>query len=299
MTRRVLLTGGSGQVGQALQALAWPPDVALAAPGRDALQLSDGASIAAYLRASPDLAAILSVGAYTAVDRAESEADLAEAVNVRAPGILAAHAAQSGIPIIHVSTDYVFDGSGTRPWRENDPVSPLGVYGATKAAGEAAVRASGARHVILRTSWVVGAKGQNFVRTMLRLGAERTELKVVDDQIGSPTHAGDLAGSIRTILLRLLDDDRAPTGTFHIANAGETSWHGVAARVFAAAAGRGGPSPTLTAIPSSGYPTPARRPLNSRLDASALTEAFAIRLRRWEEAIDDIVAEIMEPARRI
>jgi dTDP-4-dehydrorhamnose reductase len=296
VTRRVLLTGGSGQVGRALLALDWPEDVAIVAPNRAALDLADPDGVARYVR-NADLAAILSVGAYTAVDRAESEVGAAWAANALAPALLAARAGAAGIPIVQVSTDYVFDGSGERPWREDDPVRPLGVYGASKEGGEQGVRTAARRHVILRTSWVVSATGQNFVRTMLRLGAERDELRIVADQIGAPTHAGDLAQAIRTVLLRLLaDDPDAPTGTFHVCNAGETSWHGFAERIFAEAARRGRRTPRLVPIPTADYPTPARRPLNSRLDTGKLARDFAIRLRPWQEASDEIVAALVGQA---
>jgi dTDP-4-dehydrorhamnose reductase len=291
--RRVLLTGGTGQVGQALQALGWPADLALVAPSRGELDLADPDAVARHV-AGARYDAILSVGAYTAVDKAESEPEIAHRVNAQSPACLATYAELAYVPIIHISTDYVFDGSGTRPWREDDPVGPLGVYGATKEAGERAVR-SAPRHVILRASWVVSATGANFVRTMLRLGAERDELKVVADQFGAPTHAGDLARAIRTILLRHLDDGagEAPTGTFHIANAGETSWHDFAGRIFSAAGAAGRKTPKLHAIPTAEYPTPARRPLNSRLDTAKLADAFAIRLGPWQEASEEIVATLL------
>jgi dTDP-4-dehydrorhamnose reductase len=291
MTRRILLTGGSGQVGQALRALDWPADVVLVVPGRADLDLAEPDSIIAYL-GEQRLDAILSVGAYTAVDRAESDADTARRVNADAPGLLAAHAAKHGAPIIHISTDYVFDGGGVRPWREDDPVNPIGVYGATKEAGEHAVRAANPRHAILRTSWVVSATGHNFIRTMLRLGQERESVSVVADQHGAPTHAGNLAAAVRTIALRLMADASAPWGTFHIANGGETSWHGVAEHVFAAAARRGLKTPKLRAITTADYPTPARRPANSRLDCTKVAREFGVSLRPWQEAVDEIVGEL-------
>jgi dTDP-4-dehydrorhamnose reductase len=295
VTRRVLLTGGSGQVGQALRALDWPKDVALVAPDRAELDLADPEGVIRHL-ASAKYDAILSVGAYTAVDRAESERELAHRVNAQCPANLATYAELAYAPLIHLSTDYVFDGSGAKPWREDDPVGPLQVYGATKEMGEQFVR-NAPRHVILRTSWVVSATGANFVKTMLRLGAERDELKVVADQFGAPTHAGDLAEAIRTILIQHLDDDDlAPTGTFHICNAGETSWHGFAERIFARAAQDGRKTPRLHAIPTSDYPTPARRPLNSRLDQTKIARDFAIGLRPWQEASDDIVAALLARA---
>jgi dTDP-4-dehydrorhamnose reductase len=290
--RRVLLTGGTGQVGQALQALDWPADIVLDAPGRTALDLASPDSVKAYVSGGA-FAAILSVGAYTAVDRAESEIGIAWAVNALAPALLAAEAGRVGIPIVHVSTDYVFDGSGDRPWREDDPVRPLSVYGGSKEGGEQAVRTAARRHAILRASWVVSASGANFIKTMLRLGAEREELRIVADQIGAPTHAGDLSRAIRTVLLRQLDDADAAAGTFHLSNAGETSWHGFEDRIFGAAERRGRSRPRLVAIPTAQYPTPARRPLNSRLDSSRIARDFAIRLRPWQEASDELVATLL------
>ncbi len=295
--RRILLTGGTGQVGRSLQALDWPEGVSLAVPSRAELDLADPVSVSRYL-ASASFDAVLSVGAYTAVDRAESEVGQAWAANALAPALLAAHARANAIPIVHVSTDYVFDGSGTRPWSEDDAVRPLGVYGASKEGGEQAVRTAAPRHVILRTSWVVSAVGANFLKTMLRLGQERDELKVVADQTGAPTHAGDLAAAIQTILLRLRDDPAAPTGTYHLCNRGETTWHGFAERIFAAAERYGRKTPRLIAIPTSAYPTPARRPANSRLDAGKVERDFAIRLRPWQEAGDAIVAQLVAGAHR-
>jgi dTDP-4-dehydrorhamnose reductase len=296
MTRRILLTGGTGQVGQSLQALDWPEGVTLAAPSRAELDLADPIGVKRYLE-SASFDAVLSVGAYTAVDRAEGEVGQAWAANALAPALLAAHARANAIPIVHISTDYVFDGSGTRPWAEDDAVRPLGVYGASKEGGEQAVRTAAPRHVILRTSWVVSATGANFVKTMLRLGQERDELKVVADQTGAPTHADDLAAAIRAILLRLWDDPAAPTGTYHLCNSGETTWHGFAERIFAAAERHGRKSSRLIAIPTSAYPTPARRPANSRLDAGKVARDFAIRLRPWQEASDEIVAQLVAGAR--
>jgi dTDP-4-dehydrorhamnose reductase len=289
--RRVLLTGGSGQVGQALQALAWPADVALVAPPRAALDLADPAAVARHLDGA-QYDAILSVGAYTAVDRAESEPDVARRVNAVSPGLLADYAADRDCPIIHVSTDYVFDGSGTRPWREDDPVGPLGVYGRTKEEGERLVRAA-PRHVILRTSWVVSTTGANFIRTMLRLGAERDALRIVVDQIGAPTHADDLAAALRRMLLVHCDDRSAPAGTFHGCNAGETSWFGLAERVFALAARHGRGVPALLPIATAAYPTLARRPANSRLDVSKIRAVFGIGFRPWQDASDEIVTKLL------
>jgi dTDP-4-dehydrorhamnose reductase len=292
MTRKVLLTGGTGQIGSALRSLHWPDDVALVAPDRSALDLSDTASITRCLD-DRNFAAILSVGAYTAVDKAESDVGTAWSVNALAPAMLAAAAGRQGIPIIHLSTDYVFDGSGVAPWGEDDAVRPLSVYGASKEGGEQAVRTAAARHVIIRTSWVVSATGNNFIRTMLRLGEQRDSLSVVSDQIGAPTHAADLATTIRAVLMRHLGDAQAPAGTYHFAGGGETSWHGLAERIFAEAERHGRPGPRLMPIPTTAYPTPARRPLNSRLDCRRIARDYELAARPWQETTDDIVRALL------
>jgi dTDP-4-dehydrorhamnose reductase len=292
MTREVLLTGGTGQIGAALRSVDWPHDITLIAPDRAALDLSDAASVARYVDGR-DLAAILSVGAYTAVDKAESDVGAAWATNALAPALLAAAAGRQGIPIIHLSTDYVFDGSGAAPWREDDAVRPLSVYGASKEGGEQAVRTAAARHVIIRTSWVVSATANNFVRTMLRLGGQRDTLSVVSDQFGAPTHANNLATAIRTVLMRHLDDAHAPAGTYHFAGGGETTWHGFAERIFAEASRHGGPAPRVIAIPTSAYPLPARRPLNSRLDCRKIARDFGLSARPWQETTEDIVRSLL------
>ena len=293
MSRRILLTGGGGQVGQALQALAWPGDVTLLAPSRAELDLGDRESIRRWVGAAGKLDGILNSGAYTAVDRAEADISAAWAVNARAPALLAQAAREADIPLVQVSTDYVFDGAKPSPYVESDPVGPVGVYGASKAAAELAVAAAGIRHVIVRTSWVVSATGSNFVKTMLRLGAERPQLGVVADQRGAPTAAGDLAQALRLVMLRHLEDRSAPGGVFHFANAGETTWHGVAAHVFAAAA-LGRRAPELKPIATADYPTPARRPANSRLDASRFIAAYGLAPRPWREAVDEIVAALLQ-----
>lgn len=237
--------------------------------------------------AAQDWTAVINCAAYTAVDKAESEADLAEAINARAPAILARETALLGIPLIHVSTDYVFDGGKPSPYFESDPVLPLGVYGQTKEAGEAAVRAANPHHAIVRTAWVVSARGANFINTMLRLGAERPEVRVVDDQLGCPSNAKDIAAALFTVARDLGDR----SGTWHFVNRGEASWHDLARRVFDAAAARGLPTPLLTPITTNEYPTPAARPANSRLDTSKITADFGIDPRPWQDAVDDILTE--------
>ncbi|ODU22395.1 MAG: dTDP-4-dehydrorhamnose reductase [Sphingomonas sp. SCN 67-18] len=288
-----LVTGGTGQVGTGIARVAARRGIAIATPGRDALDLGDPASIDAAVKGG-DWAAIINCAAYTAVDRAETERERAFAVNAEAPGHLARAAAARGIPIIHVSTDYVFDGGKDGFYDEADPVAPLGVYGASKEAGERAVRAANPRHIILRTAWVVSPWGQNFIRTMLRLGAERERIGVVADQIGCPSSAEDIADALLTIATTA---DPA-WGTYHFVNAGQASWHDVAGAVFdrARAAGRKVPD-SLDAIPTSAYPTPAKRPANSRLATAKIASAFAIAPRPWRDAIDAILTELLTEER--
>lgn len=295
--KRILVTGALGQVGGELARLVWPQGYEVLAVDRPELDLADPAAIERFV-AARDLAAVINCAAHTAVDRAETEVVASWTINALAPAALARATALAGIPLVQVSTDYVFAGSGTRPWEPSDPVGPLGVYGASKEGGEQAVRTANPRHAIVRTSWVVSPSGTNFVKTMLRLGAEREELRVVDDQWGAPTVAADLAAALAAIAVRLVEDPDAPTGTWHFANAGETTWCRLAREIFRLAALRGGPAPTVEAIASSDYPTPARRPFNSRLSTATLTHDFGIRPRRWEEAITDVVATLLPTADR-
>jgi dTDP-4-dehydrorhamnose reductase len=286
----VLVTGGSGQVGTSLRALAGDR-FKLVMPPRGELDLSDPDSIEACL-ASRDWSAVVSSGAYTAVDRAEGDVVAAWRANAVGPAALAAGAAARGIPIVHLSTDYVFDGSKGGAYTEADPVAPLGVYGASKEGGEQAVRSANPAHVILRTAWVVSPFGNNFVKTMLRLGAERPELRVVADQHGCPTSALDIAGTIAVILDKLAAGE-GPYGTYHFVNSGEASWHGLAEAVIARAAEHGAPKPAVQPITTADFPTPARRPVNSRLSTAKLTADYGIRPRHWREAIHDIVDTLM------
>ena len=290
----ILLTGTTGQVGTELRALAWPAGITLDAPPHAELDLADPASVARYIEGK-SYAAILSVGAYTAVDKAESDVANAWLVNAVAPAILAAHAAKSGIPIVHVSTDYVFAGDAAVPYGESDPVGPVGVYGASKEGGEQAVRTANSRHAIVRTSWVVSPHGNNFVKTMLRVGAQRPELKVVDDQWGAPTVAADLARALQTVVLRMMADASAPTGTYHFSNAGETTWCGFAREIFAQAAAFGGPSPVVTGITTAEYPTPARRPANSRMLTQRIREAYGVDVPGWQSSLRPLVAALLRP----
>ncbi|KTW07672.1 dTDP-4-dehydrorhamnose reductase [Sphingomonas sanguinis] len=290
--RAILVTGAGGQLGAELQRRAWPQGYEIVALDRAALDLRDSAAITAMVASRP-WAAVINGAAYTAVDKAESDVVTAWAVNAMAPAAFGEACAKAGIPLVQVSTDYVFAGDKQGAWEVNDPVAPLGVYGASKLGGELAVRTSGARHAIVRTAWVVSAHGHNFIKTMLRLAETRDTLSVVADQHGSPTSATDLANALMTIALRLIEDEAAPTGTFHFSNAGAISWADFATEIFHQSALRGGPSAAVVAIPSSDYPTPAARPANSLLSHSAVRAAFGIAPRDWQAALSDILDELI------
>jgi len=289
----ILITGGAGQVGTELQRAAWPDHVRLHAPTRAALDLTDAAAVASAFEATP-FAAVINPAAYTAVDKAEDEVAEAFAANTMGPAILADATRKAGIPLIHVSTDYVFDGSGAGAYAESDPVAPLGVYGASKLAGELAVRAGNPRSVVLRTAWVFSAHRNNFVKTMLRIGAANPVLKVVADQHGCPTSAADIASTLMTITLKLIEDVDAPTGVYQFVNAGDASWHGFAEAIFAAAASSS--SPQVIGITTAEYPTRARRPANSRLSTDKLTRDFGVTPRPWSQALGEVIAELKQGA---
>ncbi|MBM3927694.1 MAG: dTDP-4-dehydrorhamnose reductase [Sphingomonadales bacterium] len=290
--RAVLITGGGGQLGTELQRQPWPEGWAVVATDFGDLDLTDTAAIAAKV-AERNWAAVISAAAYTAVDRAESDPVTAWAVNALAPAAFAAACAKAGIPLVQVSTDYVFPGDRAGAWTPDDAVNPLNVYGASKLGGELAVRTSRARAVIVRTAWVVSAHGNNFVKTMLRLGAERDTLRVVDDQTGSPTSAADLARALMTMTVRLVEDADAPIGTFHFSNAGPVTWAGFAREIFRQSALRGGPSATVEGITTADYPTPARRPPNSLLSHDAISSAYGIVPRPWQDALSDILDDLI------
>ncbi|QEA15830.1 dTDP-4-dehydrorhamnose reductase [Novosphingobium ginsenosidimutans] len=291
----VLVTGGTGQVGLELLRQSWPADVTVLAPARDQLDLASGDSIAAWF-ASREVHCIINPAAYTAVDLAEDNVGAAFLANAQGPAWLADIARQRDIPLLHVSTDYVFDGSLDRPYHEEDPVSPLGAYGASKLAGELAVRAGAPRHVILRTAWVISAQRNNFLKTMLRLAAERPELSVVADQHGCPTSARDIAATLRTIALAHLADGSAPSGTYHFVNDGSTTWHGLAEAVMAASRAHGGAAVPVRPIASADFPTRARRPGNSRLGTAKIRSDFGIAPRPWQDIVEQIVSELSLPS---
>ena len=285
----ILLTGGTGQVGQAVLRHAQERGLEIVAPNRAQMDLTNEQSIAEMVASRP-WSAVLNCAAYTAVDRAETDAELAEQVNAVAPAILAVETATRDIPIIHVSTDYVFDGTNGAPYTENDAVNPLGVYGRTKEMGESAIRSHNPKHAIIRTAWVVSAGGANFINTMIRLASERPEVSVVDDQVGCPSSALDIAETLLVVAEHLPEQ----WGTWHFVNGGDASWYDLAARIFANMDRRGLASPVLRAIPSSQYPTPAQRPSNSRLSTLAIQRDFGIKPRHWHDAIDAILAERFE-----
>ena len=279
----ILVFGRTGQVAR---------ELARAAPGarflgRDAADLSNPGACAAAIRAARPQA-VINAAAWTAVDRAEDEEAAATVVNGAAPGAMAGACRDLGIPFVHLSTDYVFDGSGQRPWRPGDPVGPLGAYGRSKLEGERAVRAAQGTHAILRTSWVFSAHGTNFVKTMLRLGATRERLGVVADQVGGPTPAADIAAACLTIADRL---KAAPdlSGTYHLSGGPDTSWAGFAREIFA----RAHLACAVEDIPSSAYPQKARRPANSRMDNAALA-AFGLSRPDWREGLAQVLAELQE-----
>jgi len=295
---KILLLGCDGQVGWELQRSLQPLGEVVALDFRSrelSADFSRPDSLAATVAAvKPDL--IVNSAAHTAVDKAESEPALAQAINADAPGVLARAAAASGAWLVHYSTDYIFDGSGDQPRAEDAPAGPLSVYGRTKLDGERQIRASGCRHLILRTSWVYAARGGNFAKTMLRLAGTKTELNVIDDQVGAPTGA-DLLADLTALMARAAAAQPQLSGTYHAVAAGATSWHGYAKLVIETARERGVPltlpADALRPIPTSAYPTPAARPLNSRLDTRKLRDAFGVHLPDWELGVRRMLTEIL------
>ncbi|UWQ61089.1 dTDP-4-dehydrorhamnose reductase (plasmid) [Leisingera caerulea] len=277
-----------GKTGQLARELAAYDNVTCL--GRDQADLSHPAACAAAIRqAQPQ--AVINAAAYTAVDKAEEEEALATVINGAAPGAMAAACAEIGIPFVTLSTDYVFDGSGEAPWQPGEATAPLNAYGRSKLAGEDAVRAAGGTYAVLRTSWVVSCHGNNFVKTMLRLGKDRERLTIVADQIGAPTPARDIAAACLEIA-RQLQQDPGKSGTYHFAGAPQTSWAGFAREIFA----RAGVDCAVEDIPTAEYPAPAARPLNSRLDCAALETVFGIPQPDWRLGLDDILKDLGEVA---
>jgi dTDP-4-dehydrorhamnose reductase len=286
---RVMVTGVTGQVGRAITEVL-RPNRPIIAVGRAELDLAQPDRIALALdRFAPEL--IINPAAYTAVDRAEDEKELAFRVNAEGPTAIARWAADRGVPLIHFSTDYVFDGTGARPWRETDPANPLSVYGASKYAGENAVRSAGGPHLIIRTSWVYAAHGANFLRTIVRLAKERKELRIVADQVGAPTSARLIADAVAGIIgadrTTLAERFAAVQGVVNVAASGETSWYGFAAAIIGGLNARGVALAveSVVQIATNDYPTKAKRPANSRLDLTQLRQAFGIEPSKWDLAL--------------
>lgn len=295
---KVLVTGRTGQVATSLRERAVSfPKLELAFVGRPALDLADDASLAREIRAAaPDV--IVSAAAFTAVDQAEHDRAAAEQVNGRAPAAIAAAAREVGAAMIHLSTDYVFDGDGTEPYREGDAVGPASVYGKTKLAGEEGVRAALADHVIVRTAWVYSPFGKNFVRTMLAAAESRAQLDVVEDQVGNPTSAFDIADGLLAILNCWRDRPGHGTGaTYHLAARGSTSWAGFARQIFEVSRSAGGPWADVKGIASEQWPTPARRPSNSRLDTSRFERVYGYAAPDWTASLEPVVKRILEERR--
>jgi dTDP-4-dehydrorhamnose reductase len=287
---KLLVLGAGGQVGHELSRRTWPVGYTVVALDRAGLDITAREAVfAAVAREHPDV--VVNAAAHTAVDRAENEPEAAWAANCIGPVNLAAACRVAAIPLIHLSTDYVFDGTKPGPYREDDPVAPLGVYGNSKEAGERAVREIAPQHVILRTAWVYAAQGRNFAKTMLRLAGERPVLRVVADQIGSPTSAVDIAAAIAVIIAALAAGNRS-WGTYHFAGGGAVSWHGFAEAIFELAAPWRGPAPKVEAITTADYPTPATRPANSVLGCTRIGEAFGIVPRPWRDQIADVIREL-------
>ena len=292
---RILLLGANGQVGTELQrSLAPLGDLACGTrngrladgAGCEVADFDQPASLAALVqRLAPDV--VVNAAAHTAVDRAEDEREAAFRANAEAPAALAAACARTGASLLHYSTDYVFDGQGSRPYRADDPTNPLGAYGASKLAGEQAIAASGCRHLVLRTAWVYAAHGHNFLRTMLRLGADRDELRVVADQAGTPTSAGLIADTSAQVLRTFHDERTRASGTYHLTAAGATTWHGFAEAIFDGAHARGlvERRPRVLPITTADFPTRAARPAYSVLDHGALERDFALSLPQWQEGL--------------
>jgi len=292
---KILVVGQSGQLARSLQEVSKPDDWQVICVGRPDIELSDVDSIQRQLdHFSPNI--VINAAAYTAVDRAEEEEKTANILNRDGPACLAKNCQRLDIPLIHISTDYVFDGSKSAPYLESDPVAPLGVYGRSKLAGEEAVRNILGKHLILRTAWVYSPFGSNFAKTMLRLAQDRDELKIIDDQHGSPSYAPHLAQAIISMVARLNNEQGSDQlwGTYHMTGSGETTWYAFAHEIFSDSKDLGGPSAGVFPIPTREYPTPAQRPANSVLDCGRLAEQFNIRLPDWRDGVSECVERLLK-----
>ena len=285
MTFTILNFGETGQIATALRKQV-PDDVTLICLGRDQADLGSPDMLRAAIEAT-DANVIINAAAYTAVDKAETDSDHAEQVNHLAVGTMARAAAKRGIPFLHISTDYVFPGDGDQPWQPDDETGAISVYGATKRRGEEAIEMAGGTYAILRTSWVVSATGNNFVKTMLRLGAERDALTIIDDQVGGPTTANDIADAL-IVMAKAYVDGRSQSGIYHFSGAPDCTWADFATEILAQA----GITCTVTPIPTTDYPTPAARPLNSRLDCTTLDTDFGIERPDWRVSLTQILKDL-------
>lgn len=282
--KRVLVTGGTGQLGTALQRHRWPEGWQAIGLGSGELDLADPDAVTSCIH-DGKWAAVINCAAYTAADRAEDDMVAAWQVNAMGPAALAQACKSAHIPIIQISTDYVFGGDEHGARQPHDPVGPLSVYGASKVGGELAVASSGARHAIVRTSWLFSEYGHNFVRTMLRVAGERDQLGVVDDQYGGPTSAVDLAAVLAVIAVRMVEDPAKPNGTYHFSNAGGATWADFAREIFSISSQLGGPTAVVNKISSGEYPTKARRPANSLLDTKTISIDYGVQPRPWQAAL--------------
>ena len=290
---RFLLLGGTGQVGEEVRALPLSADIEMVAPSRTVLDIKDQNAIAQIIASEP-WSAVINAAAYTEVDLAENEESLAFAINADAPARLAIETGRRGIPLIHISTDYVFDGRKGAPYVEEDQTAPINTYGLSKLAGEKGVRAGNPRHVILRSSWVYSPYRKNFVRTVLRLAAERDQLTIVTDQRGCPTAARDISQVCLDLAVHCASQSgRVPYGTYHFAGEGDTTWFGFADLIVDLAAHRLGRKPSVLPIRTVDYPTPARRPADSRLDCSAIVRTFGITLQPWQRSLSQTIDRLL------
>lgn len=291
MTGPILVLGAAGQLGQELMTLSAARGIQAIGTDVGDLDICDRAAVDGALgRWRPRL--VVNCAAYTAVDKSESEPELAAAINAVAPGIVGRATAAHDVPFVHISTDYVFDGEKPDAYVEDDPIHPLGVYGRTKADGEQAVREAAPRHVLLRTAWVYGRFGGNFLKTMLRLAGERERLRVVADQIGCPTATIDIAEAILAVDAALAKG-ASSYGTYHFVGTGETSWHGFAEAIVAAQAAKTGKNPPVDPITTAEFPTPARRPANSRLDSGRFAATFGYRAAPWRQRVTETVDSLL------